>query len=247
LFRGLEDPAHRREHRNSHWIDYQPIVAFKSNWYICSVTGTFVLMPTQAPPRTSPKSPPRGEARRGHIVEAALAVIADRGPDGLTHRRVAAEAGLPLAATTYWFASKEELVLAAFEFAADRDLARLAERRAAAGSWTRETIAGELARTIHEHLVENRSLVVLDCCLWVEALRRPELRAVEERWAAGYLEFYVELLRQIDPATTLDEARIVSAAVDGLFTRELTCEPPQSPRRIAALLERLFRAIFDRA
>lgn len=190
--------------------------------------------------------PPRGEARREHIAEAALAVIADGGPDALTHRRVAAEAGLPVAATTYWFGSKEELVLAAFDRAADRDLARLADRRAMAKGWTRATIAEELARALHQHIAEDRSVAVLECCFWVETLRRPELHTVAERWTGAYLDFYTELLQRIEPTTTAEDDGILSAGVEGLFLRELTYGPPREYRHLAIFLERLFGALLDR-
>src|ERR1700712_5455833 len=98
-------------------------------------------MSSAAAPTPAPDAarPPRGEARRDALTRAALAVIARVGPDGLTHRLVAAEAGLSLAATTYWFASKEDMVRAALEHAADRDLQYLEEAlRAASRDWTLE-------------------------------------------------------------------------------------------------------------
>src|ERR1700712_2499521 len=98
-------------------------------------------MSSAAAPTSAPETArlPRGEARRDALTRAALAVIARVGPDGLTHRLVAAEAGLPLAATTYWFASKEDMVRAALEHAADRDLEHLEEvLRNASRDWTTE-------------------------------------------------------------------------------------------------------------
>jgi len=68
---------------------------------------------------------PRGAARRDALLDAVLRVIAEVGVDAVTHRRVAEVAGLPLASTTYWFESKEHLLTAALERAADRDVARL--------------------------------------------------------------------------------------------------------------------------
>src|SRR5687767_5003123 len=59
----------------------------------------------------------RGAARRRAIVEAALALLGRGGSGAVTHRAVANEAGVPLAATTYYFATKTELVLDAFALA----------------------------------------------------------------------------------------------------------------------------------
>src|ERR1700722_4302796 len=67
---------------------------------------------------------PRDSPRREALLEATLRIVADTGADAVTHRRVAEVAQLPLASTTYYFASKEELLTAALELAAERDLAR---------------------------------------------------------------------------------------------------------------------------
>jgi DNA-binding transcriptional regulator YbjK len=58
-------------------------------------------------PVTSPngKARPRGAARREALLEAVLRIVAEVGADAVTHRRVAEEAQLPLASTTYWFES----------------------------------------------------------------------------------------------------------------------------------------------
>jgi len=70
---------------------------------------------------------PRGAARREALLDAVLRIVAEEGVDAVTHRRVADVAGLPLASTTYWFDSKEHLLTAALERAADRDIERLRE------------------------------------------------------------------------------------------------------------------------
>src|SRR5579871_4901656 len=82
--------------------------------------------------RSKPGRPhrPRGAARREALLEAVLRIVADTGPDAVTHRRVAEVAELPLASTTYWFSSKEDLLAAALEFAAARDIAALDGRAA---------------------------------------------------------------------------------------------------------------------
>lgn len=58
----------------------------------------------------------RGPASESAIklIDAALKVIAEKGPERLTLREVASAAGLSLAATTYFFQSKAGLVSAAF-------------------------------------------------------------------------------------------------------------------------------------
>jgi DNA-binding transcriptional regulator YbjK len=64
----------------------------------------------------------KGAARREAIVAAAAGLVARKGPDGTSHRAVAAAAGVPLAATTYYFRSLDDLLVAAVERAADDEL-----------------------------------------------------------------------------------------------------------------------------
>ncbi len=57
----------------------------------------------------------KGEARRAAIVGTAAQLLATAGPDSVNHRAVATAAGLPLAATTYYFDSLDDLRAAAVE------------------------------------------------------------------------------------------------------------------------------------
>jgi DNA-binding transcriptional regulator YbjK len=58
---------------------------------------------------------PKGERRRQELVTAAAELLRFGGFDAVRHRAVAEKAGLPLASTTYYFASLEDLVTAAVE------------------------------------------------------------------------------------------------------------------------------------
>ncbi|RBY77629.1 TetR family transcriptional regulator [Geodermatophilus sp. TF02-6] len=66
---------------------------------------------------------PRGAARRDALVAAAAALLAAAGPDAVSHRAVARTAGVPLAATTYYFAGLDDLLAAATERIAAEELA----------------------------------------------------------------------------------------------------------------------------
>lgn len=58
---------------------------------------------------------PKGERRRDELIAAAAELLGSGGFDAVRHRAVAEKAGLPLASTTYYFASLDELVTAAVE------------------------------------------------------------------------------------------------------------------------------------
>src|SRR5215467_7365073 len=77
-------------------------------------------MPNRAPNRWTRGHPAHAPARsrelprRDVILDAALALSAELGTEQLTHRSVAEQAGVPLGSTTYYFASRDELVREAF-------------------------------------------------------------------------------------------------------------------------------------
>ena len=67
----------------------------------------------------------KGEERREAILRATLRVIGAHGADAVTHRAVAAEAGVPLSATTYYFGSKEQLLQQSLLLAAREETERI--------------------------------------------------------------------------------------------------------------------------
>src|SRR2546421_4816278 len=67
---------------------------------------------------------PKGERRRQALVEAAAELLVAGGFDAIRHRAVAERAGLPLASTTYYFDSLDELVTAAVDHQGRAELAR---------------------------------------------------------------------------------------------------------------------------
>ena len=65
----------------------------------------------------------KGERRRYELVTAAAELLRSGGFDAVRHRAVAEKAGLPLASTTYYFASLDDLVTAAVERTSRDELA----------------------------------------------------------------------------------------------------------------------------
>lgn len=184
-----------------------------------------------------------GADRRQLIVTAALAVIADVGPDGLTHRLVAQRAGVSLSSTTYWFASKEELVEAAFVWVVDQAADDVARQRRAIPRWNRRTAPARLAALLLDGSTTNREQTIMGNALWVEAQRRPVLRPHAQRWADAYLALYVDILRQLGVERDLEErAQLVLAAADGLVAQQLATGSAFSARQLAAILAPLLSA-----
>jgi DNA-binding transcriptional regulator YbjK len=128
--------------------------------------------------------------RRAAIVEATLRVIGTRGADAVTHRAVAAEAGVPLASTTYYFASKEALVREAFALAIERSLALVAEHAAR----TEGTAIDRLVALADAQLRGADAPLAAQFELMLEAGRRPELRDLAEHWDTTYREALADLV-----------------------------------------------------
>ncbi|TCK27089.1 TetR/AcrR family transcriptional regulator [Pseudonocardia endophytica] len=76
----------------------------------------------------------KGERRRRLLAEAAAGLLAEGGFEAVRHRAVAERAGLPLASTTYYYASLDELVTAAAEVLGRTELDEAMATLDAAGS-----------------------------------------------------------------------------------------------------------------
>lgn len=193
---------------------------------------------------------PRGEARRIHILEAALRIVAASGPDALTHRRVAEEAGLPLAATTYWFASKDALVAEAYALAAARDVQRIEEVVAALareGLPSADDLAALLAQLVAGELHDERSGIIAGYALCLEAARRPALRELSRGWTDAYRGFAAALLEAAGSARPEPDAQLLVAALDGLLLEQLTRDEPDFEAAVLRpALERLIGALLGR-
>lgn len=170
---------------------------------------------------TAPR--PRGAARREALLEAVLTIVAAQGADAVTHRRVAEVAELPLASTTYWFESREHLLTAALELAAERDMARLQEVLAGG---TRRTDPLELAvRAILGPAGTSRSSLITCYALLLEAARRPALREISRRWTQAYVDALQGLLEAAGSARPIEDTELLLAAADGLLINELSDGP----------------------
>ncbi len=166
---------------------------------------------------------PRGAARREALLEATLRIVAEVGADAVTHRRVAAVAGLPLASTTYWFASKDQLLTAALELAAERDTQRLLDYAATAAR-----LQGDPLDAAVDAIVEcdldgraTRTPMVAAYALMLEAARRPPLREVARRWSEAYLLTLARLLEAAGSTSPRADAELLLGAADGLLIGQL--------------------------
>lgn len=70
----------------------------------------------------------KGERRRYALVSAAAELLGEGGFEAVRHRAVARRAGLPLASTTYYFSSLDDLIARAVEHIGMIEVAQLRAR-----------------------------------------------------------------------------------------------------------------------
>jgi DNA-binding transcriptional regulator YbjK len=193
---------------------------------------------------------PRGAARRDAIVRAALALIGERGLDAVTHRALADRAGVPLSATTYWFASKEAILQEALLLAAREEVERLervvlelAGKELDVSRW-----AGAVAAELAAELEEDPARQVAFTELVLEGTRRPWLREEVARWEDAFLRLAELGLRATGSPEPVTDARLVVATITGLMIGQLTNPQPDFEEQIfRPALERLFTRLVEPA
>ncbi|WP_172384230.1 TetR/AcrR family transcriptional regulator [Streptomyces sp. MNP-20] len=172
------------------------------------------------------------QRRIAEILEATEKVIAARGIEGLTHRAVAQEANVPLGATTYHFATKDDLIQGALQRAFDRYAATLEQWAARRPSLTTNQLTVLLTDALMGCFGPNRDYEVVELELYVAALRRPALRGVVDQYTQATTGL---LLRYVDAST----ARAATAAMNGLTLRGLAASQPPAREEVEDILRRV--------
>ncbi len=169
--------------------------------------------------------------RRRRLVDAAIRVVGAHGIAGLSHRRVAAEADVPLGSTTYHFASRDDLLVAALQQMSAEWLAGIDrwERALPAGA----ALAEESARLIEESLAGDRTRTRIEYELYLAALRHDAVRPL----AAHCVDGLAAILRRRTPDDAT--ARALAALIDGLTLQLLLTGRSVDRAEIRALLEPL--------
>ncbi|MEV6772833.1 TetR family transcriptional regulator [Nocardia sp. NPDC051030] len=186
---------------------------------------------------------PKGERRRQALVSAAAELLLEGGFEAVRHRSVATRADLPLASTTYYFESLEDLIARAVEFSG---LAELEAMRRRVGEVNhRRRGADATVDLVLDLLVgpeiqdeDARSQLIARYERSVASARHPELRDVQLRLRAQLDELLADVLRRSDRVVRAEQLRRLCAVVDGAVVTALGELDPQ-PRRMArgALLE----------
>lgn len=153
----------------------------------------------------------RSERTKARIADAVITVLAEAGSSRLTHRLVAAAAGVSLAATTYHYATKRDMIADA----SSRLLAGYVQsfRRAAARQRRGDGAATDLAdfatRLLANATGRHRKSALAWCEIILDAARSAEGHALADTWFRELLEVWNDLAGAMPDG--IDEHAVVSA------------------------------------
>lgn len=180
---------------------------------------------------------PKGERRRLALVDAAADLLLEGGFDAVRHRAVAARAGVPLASTTYYFASLHDLTAAALERCGTRELDVMHARIDEVVSCSRgvdatvELIVDLLVGAFeeeqggHDQLVNRYERSVAFA-------RHPELRDVQRRLRDDLNGMIVQVLNRSGREVHREGLRRLVYVVDGAVVGALS-EGDPDPKALA--------------
>ena len=179
---------------------------------------------------------PKGERRRQALAAAAGELLRSGGFEAVRHRAVAEKAGLPLASTTYYFASLDDLVTAAVEVTSREELAEGHAQLAALGDGPAD--AGALVELVLDQLLgpESRSggldAVLLRYERLVGAGRRPYLAPLMRELRVELDDLLAAILAKSGRPPDRDDLRRLVSLVDGTVLSALI-EADPDPRAAA--------------
>jgi DNA-binding transcriptional regulator YbjK len=194
---------------------------------------------------------PKGERRRRSLLEAALRVIARGGVEAVTHRRVAAEAGVSHGATTYHFASRDEIILQAFRYYIRLNTAHL---DAALFELDDDLDRDEVdVRSIVAFLVDftrrefaDPELVLAEYEMILYAARNETLAREYRAWQRSLVGGMATVLEACGAPRPSEAARVVVAVCRAFELEQLT-HPRTSPSQLERRLNLFLPSLVERS
>lgn len=160
------------------------------------------------------------EKRREQLMQAALDLIAEGGPQAATVREIAARAGVTPGLIRHYFQSKEALTRAAYRHLMDGMTARSSDELTLAPAEPRARLAAFIAASMRPPVLDAQAVA-----LWAGFLhdiqRDPDMREVHR---ASYLHYRDQLQgligalnRSRDAVGLEQDAVACNAVIDGLW------------------------------
>ncbi|MCR9078042.1 MAG: TetR/AcrR family transcriptional regulator [Hyphomonadaceae bacterium] len=189
------------------------------------------------------KPGPRG-ANRERILRAALDIISKRGVDKVTHRAVAAVAGVSPGTTTYHFATREDLVRDAFSLYIDDYQRTLVETLTQRPVETREDFIRFLGGMTTLNPAQS-GLEAIEYEMVLFAGRDDAMRMRVAAWSRTLESWLSDPLERLGASRPLEAARMLVAMSRGsefeVLSRSQEIHRDQFASRLSALLNAVLR------
>ena len=168
---------------------------------------------------------PKGERRRYALVRAAAELLCEGGFDAVRHRAVARRAGLPLASTTYYFSSLDDLIAKAVEYIGTQEAEQLTAGVAALSRRRRgaESTADVLVDLLLGESRERRGTEELISRYerYLACARQPGLRDIQRRIRQQRTDAVVEVVERSGRSVRAELLTALVCAVDGAVVASL--------------------------
>jgi DNA-binding transcriptional regulator YbjK len=210
------------------------------------MNNTVAPIGTTAAAASARRAQGRGRARRERLIEVTIELVAREGIDAVTHRRVAELAQVPLGSTTYYFASREEMLVEALKAFGRQEIAAIRARLAELLTHkpSRRRYVDGLVDFLAPQLTDYHWQTVAQYALLCEAARRPELEPVAREWNQAWWAVLEELFQALKVPNPGLEARMLLAMLDGFLLEQLAAPDPDF---VSATLKPALRRVFGRA
>ncbi|NUP24530.1 MAG: TetR/AcrR family transcriptional regulator [Streptomyces sp.] len=158
-----------------------------------------------------------GGSRADLVADTALALLADRGMRGLTHRAVDETAGLPPGSTSNVARTRQALLELTVRRLADHEARVLMPEEIPDPRGGLDSLVNGLALATHRALTSGRELTLARYELALEATRRPELRAYFDAKGARFRDQLTALVTAMGSADPARHVLSLVAWADGLM------------------------------
>jgi DNA-binding transcriptional regulator YbjK len=164
--------------------------------------------------------------RRNDVLDAAIALLGERGVRGVTHRAVDAAATLPAGSTSNYFRTSDALLIAVIERFEERERANLDDIAVTICPTGPAELADLLAAGARDAVGPHRTLTLARYAILVESAQRPALREQLSESAARVNAWAVNWMKMAGSASPERHAPIVQNYFTGLVLHQLARPRP---------------------
>ncbi|AIN59921.1 TetR/AcrR family transcriptional regulator [Pseudomonas soli] len=205
------------------------------------------------------------EQRRQQILDAAMRIVVRDGVRGVRHRAVAAEAGVPLSATTYYFKDIQDLLADTFAQYVERSAAYMAKlwtntegvlrQLLAQGDGSHEArahLADEVARMLADYVLRQlnnrRDFLMAEQAFRQEALLCPRLAELVQAHEQILLYGARQILQVVGSRQPEEDAQMLTAIIEQMEYQGLLKDAnAQADEQMLAILVRYLQMVLASA